>query len=294
MNTPGPGRGLRRHLEGWPVGVWLVFVCALSAALVVPRKVEPLLIPPPIIDRVEQRERREAEQLRAERARAGLPLEVRSVGEAFRRVGQAGSDAAGAVDQFRNQLRRLAAVALERHGDEKLLELRALQGELFARALRPPSGGEPAPAAHELGGSLFRLGSRQGWFWPSPTAASADELRSLFQIYWAETLGWEGRHPYAPTLNEWRVYYRFLLARPAPDGPDRDSDLQRKLGYVAALAQHDREYPAHLAQGVLLYQIGAYAESAAELGQHLSQQPDGRWALRARNYLAACGAALSE
>jgi hypothetical protein len=70
--------------------------------------------------------------------------------------------------------------------------------------------------------------------------------------------------------------------------------LQRKLGYVAALAKHDHEYPAQLAQGILLYQRGAHAESAAALRAHLDRSSDGRWALRARNYLAACGAALSE
>jgi hypothetical protein len=276
------------------VGVWLVFTCALSAALVVPRKVEPDVIPLPVIDRAEQRERRDLEHGRVEHAQAGLPLEVRSVGEAFRRVGQAGFGGTGAADQFRSQLRRLAELARERHGDEKLLELRAVQAELFARALLEGSGGEPAPALRELGGSFFKLGAARGWFAMGPSAASSDEVRSLFQIYWGETLGWSRRQPYAPTLNEWRVYFRFLLARPPPDGPDRAGDLQQKLGYVAALAQYDQDYPAHLARGVILYQIGAYPESAVELGQHLSQQPDGRWALRARNYLAACGAALSE
>src|SRR5688572_27556477 len=130
-----PTPSFRRHLEGWPVALWIVFVCALTAVLVVPRKVEPELIPPPVIDRPEQRRELESELRRAERARAGLPVEVRSAGEAFRRLGRAMWERADTVAQLRTQLRRLARVAVERHGNEKLLELRALQSELFSAAV---------------------------------------------------------------------------------------------------------------------------------------------------------------
>jgi hypothetical protein len=285
-------RGLRRHIEGWPAALWIVLVCALSAALVVPREVEPVSVPPPVIDRTEQRRYQEEQQRRAERAGAGLPIEVRSVGEAFRAFGRAVFADTGAGPQHRAQLRRLAEVAIERHGHDKLLDLRALQAELFARALKTLSGDEPALELRELGGGLLRFGLPRGWFALSKPVGD-EELASAFRVYWADTLGLT-RHPYLPTLNEWRVYYRFLLSVPVSEGPARDGDLQRKLGYVAALAKHDHEYPAQLAQGILLYQRGAHAESAAALRAHLDRSSDGRWALRARNYLAACGAALSE
>jgi hypothetical protein len=292
MTTPGPS--FRRHLEGWPVASWIVFVCALSAALVVPRKVEPELIPPPVIDRPEQRRELESEVRRAERARAGLPVEVRSVGEAFRRLGRAVWERRDSTPQLEAQLQRLAGVALERHGSEKLLELRALQSELFARAVRAHSGGEPALDLQELGGTLLQIGLPRGWLGDGPTSADDPELGTLFRSYWTEALGFGERHPYAPTLNEWRVYYRFLLSQPMPDVATREQDVARKLGYVAALAKHDQDYPARLARGILLYQRGAYAESAGQLRAHLDQHADGPWTLRARNYLAACGAALSE
>jgi hypothetical protein len=300
MSTARTRRGIRRHLEGWPLASWLVFACALSAMLVVPRQVEPELVPPPRIDRLLQREAEALERRRAEHAGTGLPVEVRSVGEALRRFGRVAFEGGGAGDQMRDQLRRLADLAERRHGPERMLELRALQTDLFERAVPHgpgplhESGSEPALTLRELGGTLFRTGSEHGWFAPSPHAATADELRSLFRIHWAESLGWTRRQPYAPSLNEWRVYYRFLLSQPAPDGPDRNRDLRRKLGYVAALAQHDRDYPARLAEGVLLYQAGAYAESAVKLRQHMQREPDGPWALRVQNYLAACGAALRE
>jgi hypothetical protein len=286
--------GWRRHLDGWQMGLGVVLAAALTALLVVPRQVEPQMLPPPRIDRGEQRNYLRLEQQRSARARGGLPLEVRSVGEALRRFGQASFDGSAAAGQIRTQLQRLVQVALARHGTERLLELRGLQTELFINGLNAGSGGEPGPELRELGGSLLKAGLRHGWFAPSPWAADANELGSLFRVYWAEALGLSQAHPHAPTLNEWRVYYRFLLSQPTAEGAERDGDLRRKLGYVAALAQHDQTYPAHLARGVLLYQRGVHAESAGEFRAHLQHEPDGPWVLRARNYLAACGAALIE
>src|SRR4051812_30609276 len=243
---------LARNLEGWPVGLAIVSAALLSALLVVPRRVDPVWVPPPVIDRVEQRLNAQAEQDRRAQARAGLPLAVRSVGEAFRRFGAASASAAEPTLQ-REQLRRLARAALEQSGQEGLLLLRALQTELFVAAMQARSDSEPTPDRTSLGGSMFNLGRKRGWFAPSPTAASREELETLFRIHWAEALELYSP-PFAPTLNEWRVYYRFLLAQPIRSGPDRDQDLALQLGYVAALARHDLDYPAHLARGVLLFQ----------------------------------------
>jgi len=284
---------LARNLEGWPVGLAIVSAALLSALLVVPRRVDPVWVPPPIIDRVEQRLNAQAEDARRAQARAGLPLAVRSVGEAFRRFAAASFASTAEPTLQREQLRRLARAAIEQSGEEGLLLLRAVQTELFVAAMQARSDSEPTPDRTSLGGSMFNLGRKRGWFAPSPTAASREELETLFRIYWAEALELRGP-PFAPTLNEWRVYYRFLLAQPVRSGPDRDQDLALQLGYVAALARHDLDYPAHLARGVLLFQRGAAADAAAEFLAHLDQHPDGPWALRAKNYLAACGAALSD
>jgi hypothetical protein len=284
--------GWARHLEGWPVGLVIVSAALLSALLVVPRHVEPAAVPRPVIDRLEQRSSELREAARRERARAGLALEVRSVGEAFRRFGQASAGGQQAPELLRAQLRRLTRAAIDRAGDEALLNLRALQTQLFVQALAR-SDAEPTAELDELGGALLALGRNNGWFAPSPTAASQSELETLFHVYWADALELR-RHPFAPTLNEWRVYYRFLLSQPVRAGKERDQDLQRRLGYVAALARHDLDYPQHLARGVLLYQRGAPADAAAAFVAHLEQHPDGPWTLRVKNYLAACGAALSE
>lgn len=293
MTTGSLARRLGRHLEGWQLGLGVIAVGVLSALLVVPRDVPPELVPPPVIDRAEQRLAAAEEAARAVRGRAGLPREIRSVGEALRRFGHAAYAAPELVAQVSAQLRRLTAAALGQSGPERLLELRALQTELFVAAAASARSGEPSAAAVELGGGLLATGLRAGWFAPAPRGATQDELETLYRVYWSESVGLRA-HPFAPTLNEWRVYYRFLLGRPIPEPPDRDRDLQRKLEYVGALATHDQDYPAHLARGVLLYQAGAPAQSAAELRRHLERSPDGPWALRARNYLAACGALLSE
>jgi hypothetical protein len=283
----------RRHLEGWPIGVWVVLVCGLTALLAVPRAVTPELLPPPLIDRLEQRRERALEASRVDRARHGLPLEVRSIGEALRRYGRAAFAERELLPQLTRQLRRLAAEALA-HGEvEQLLELRAVQAGLLAQALEGHPA-EPPPEAIELAGGLLDTGFARGWFAAPPDGADDGELGTLFRVYWGSTLGLDAHHPFAPSLNEWRVYYRFMLERPIPQAPERDADLRRKLEYVAALSQHDQDYPQGLARGILLYQRGAPAESAAELRAHLERFPDGPWALRARNYLAACGALLIE
>jgi hypothetical protein len=284
---------LARHLEGWPSALLVVSIAALSALLVVPRQVEPQWVPPPRVDRREQRQLHEREAQRSTRARAGLPLELRAVGEAFRRFGRIATAEDAGPDLARRELLDRLAVAQSKHGDEPLLELRALQTELFVAAMATSSDSEPTPERVELGGSLFALGVKRGWFAPGPNRARPDELGTLFRVYWADVLRLR-RHPFAPTLNEWRAYYRFLLSQPNRNAQTRAHDLQLALGYVAALVREDLDYPSYLARGVLLYQQGNLQEAAAQLLAHLQQHPDGPWTLRAKNYLAACGAALSE
>jgi hypothetical protein len=276
------------------VALSIVLAAALSAALVVPRGVEPEAVPVPRIDRNEQAERVEQEAERAARAARGLSFEVRSVGEAYRSWGRAAFAEEDVAPQLEAQLQRLAQVVVDAHGEDSLLDLRALQAHLFVRSLEARSDAQPTLEQRELGGDFLALGLEHGWFGSGPDAADPRELATLFRVHWADVLGLGRRHPFAPTLNEWRVYYRFLLAQPISGGAEREGDVRRKLGYVAALAEHDRDYPFHLARGVLLYQRGDPLGAAAELRAHLSQHPDGPWTLRARNYLAACGAALVE
>ncbi len=287
------GHGLRRHFDGWPLGLGVVLAAALTATLSVPRPVTPELIPPPHIDRREQERTGEREKNRASAGRAGLPREIRAVGEAFRQLGRTAFGGEAGVDPYRNQLRRLAAEAVTRYGAEKVLELRALQTELFVAALAPASGSPPAEL-RELGGNFYAAGLERGWFNGGPLAADASEAATVFRIYWSEALGLGQEHPYGPSLNEWRVYYRFLLAQPLSTGAQRSGDVRRKLSYVAALSHHDPDFFARFARGVLFFQAEDYVAAASEFEAHLENNPDGPWSLRAKNHLAACGAALTE
>jgi hypothetical protein len=287
-----PLLGWQRHMEGWPLGAWVVVVSVLTALLVVPRDVPPVDLPLPAVDRVLERAAAELDAVRAVRAHAGLPRDVRSVGEAFRRQGLAAFSQRELVPQLQRPLQRWAAESLARHGAEPLLELRALQTELLLQAFEERPA-EPPREVIELAGGLLEPGLARGWFAPPPEGADDAELATLFRVYWGRVLGLS-EHPFAPSLNEWRAYYRFFLRRPMLRAPDRDGDLARKLEYVAALAQHDQDYPAHLVRGILSYQRGAPGEAAMELSAHLERHPDGPWALRARNHLAACGALLTE
>jgi len=250
-------------------------------------------LPPPRVDRLEQREEAGRDGERAVRARAGLSLALRSVGESFRRYGRAVYEAPATLPQRRAQLRRLAAEALRQEGTEPLLQLRALQNELWLAALSAGSA-EPTSEAIELGGGLLAGSRGLDWFGAAPGAADVGARTALFRSYWATALGLERRHPFSLSLNEWRAQYGFLLSRPLPEPPQREGDLRSKLEYVAALALLDPEYPEALARGILLYWQGSPAPAAAALRAHLERFSDGPWSLRARNHLAACGALLIE
>lgn len=287
----------RGRVEGWPIGLWLVAVALLTAALVVPRHVEPLAVPLPRVDRsTRARELAETHEL-ADRAAGGLPREVRAVGEAFRRSGRAHYRKDPAAGQFRKQLRRLAGVALEHHGIEALRTLAALQSRLFVRASHRAAGGDahPRQELEELGGALFARGYERGWLESYPEGASDDELHALFAVHYAEAVGLDVLgFRFAPTLNDWRVYYRFLLRQPLPPPPARTSEVQGRLAQVAALSRHDPAYPRYLANGILHFQDEDFPRAAAQLRLHLRTYPDGPWTLRARNYLSAAGAKLSQ
>ena len=283
----------RRHLEGWELGVVAVGIAVASSLVAVPRAVAPDVLPVPAVDREEQRAEREADRERARAARASrLPYEVRAVGEAFRRTGAllASGNAETALNEV-VELRALARAARVTHGDAKLLALRALQTELFLEAL---AGWEESAAAtpdlRELGGDFLAKAEQSGWMRDSHRLVPDEsERRVLFRARWSRLTGLFNAHPFSPTLNEWRAYYRFLLEHPesGPYPPGDQHAALELLGYVSALERRDPDYPIALSRGILHYWSGDYAQAAAHFRQHLARHPRGPWRLRAQNYLAA-------
>jgi hypothetical protein len=283
----------RRHLEGWELGVVAVGIAVASSLVAVPRAVAPDVLPVPAVDREEERRELEADRERARAARASrLPYEVRAVGEAFRRAGAllASGNADPALDQV-VELRALARAARVTHGDGKLLELRALQTELFLEAL---AGWEESAATtsdlRELGGDFLAKAEQSGWIRDTRRLVpDEDERRLLFRARWSRLTGLFNTHPFSPTLNEWRAYYRFLLEHPESGSyrPGEQPAALELLKYASALERRDPDYPIAFSRGVLHYWLGDYAQAATDFRQHLARHPRGPWRLRAQNHLAA-------
>ncbi|MFC1641141.1 hypothetical protein ACFL5O_00420 [Myxococcota bacterium] len=288
-----PSGRLARHLEGWRLGLVSVGIAVVGIILILPRKVEPDVLPLPRVDRAEQHRAQAVESSRAQVAyNSPLPLAVRTVGERFRRYGRAAADrdAARAHSEL-TELRRTAMAARARYGADPLLVLRAVQGEFFLQAIsRWEDTGRQDDELLELSGDWLVKAEASGWLardrrWK----ATRGERATLFRIRWTQLNGLLETHPFTPTLDDWRVYYRFLLQHPESKAGDctgrGQSEMQ--LRYVSALARRDPEYPALLAVGVLEYRLGAPARSAAALRAFLDQHPQGRWRLRAQNHLRA-------
>ena len=281
--------GYRRHLEGWQLGLATVGIALLALALVLPRPAATAVLPLPQVD-AEARDRAE-QQAAAARARARarpLPFAVRAVGEAVRRYGRAEvTRDPPQISSALAHLRRTVQLARE-HPPELLLQLRAVQSELFLDALRAwEEGGQRTPELAELGGSFLDGARAFGWIDERGRLRLSEPERAvLFEFRWLELLGVRDAPAFAPSLDAWRRYFRCLLQHPqapGPEGSTPDADRAR-LAYVSALARVDPEYPAALARGVLHQRLGEVLEAREALEQHLRAHPHGPWALRARNH----------
>ncbi len=289
-HLPGERRtGWKRHVEGWQLAVVAVGIALLGALLAVPRAAPPDVLPRPAVDRPEI-----ARELRVEgdRARAAeqsvLPYDVRAAGELMRRYGDAAADNDPARgDAELADLRTQIKLARRRAGDKLLLDLRAVQSRMFQRALcRWEATGSVDEDLRQLGGDFLRKARTSGWIEaPHRLAMSRAERSVLYRVRWSGLAGLLETYPFSPTLDDWRVYYGFLLVHPVGDGEHERTENQ--LSYVAVLDKHDPSYLADLARGVLLYRLRRYPDAALALRSHLLRHPDGAWTLRARNYLAA-------
>lgn len=299
---PNTGRrSLRRHLAGWQLGVLTLGIALLAALVGMPRPVAPGLLPAPNIDRRALARELTRQEARADQAeRQQLPFEVRAVGEAFHRYGAANyaEDAPG-MERELAELRRRARAALARYGKEPLLRLRAVQTRLFLHSLLRWEGTDRVPAElKQLGGNFVSKAMISGWVAPGRRLRmDPSERRILFCVRWAELTGLLSHDAFAPTLNDWRVYYGFLLrhpespaasvARSARDPSSGRAELAEQLAYVKALLRRDPNYPGALARGVLAYRLERFDESAQEFRGYLRDHANGRWRLRAQNYFLA-------
>ncbi len=282
----GPRRaGFARHFAGYELALGTLGMVLTCALLALPRASIPLTLPLPHIDRAEARRGIQAERELAAHAEAnGLPFEIRAVGESIRRLGRR---AAQGEDQAheRDDMRTRVKVVADANAVPKLLELRAIQTEFFLAALRDfARTGKPSADLAELGGDFVAQAQKSGWL-DARREFVGDEsaLRTLFHVRWTELIEKRGIFPFSPTLNEWRIYYRFLLEHPQQHAAAGEDDL--RLRAVVALAHKDPDYPLDLARGYLYYRLGDNEASASAYRRYLGVREDGAYAARARNHL---------
>jgi hypothetical protein len=286
-------RGLSRHLEGWQPALVSIVIAGSIALLVVPRPTEPDALPLPHVDfreaaRVELRQRELARAAAAE----SLPYLVRAVGETLRAFGKAEVEKrSGDAARKLLELRGLTQSARAKHGDESVLRLFALQSELFLAALQRWEHGTDGDAElSELGGGFLEKAQASGWIRGTRRlVASQGERRALFKVRWVEASGLRAEPAFAPSANELRTYYRFLLEHP---GSGRG--VEESLQYVSAVEKLDVEYPTLFARGVIYYRGGHWTKAAQAFQGHLAKYPSGPWALRAQNHLLAAAGRTRE
>ncbi len=282
-----------RHAEGWQLGVVAVGMAFLSAILALPRAVPPRELPLPDIDRLDEHRTETRDRARVEAAAtARLPYLVRAAGEAFRRFGR--GEAKGwptHLDALGLDLRKCVADARKHHGDEPLLALRAVQAELFVHAVeRYGKDGKDSGDLTELGGAFATRARAYGWI--SEGRASViptDELAVLFAVRWTKLAGLLETYPFAPSLNDWRLYYRTLLLHPEVERTENSSSIEPSLlaQYVRGLSRRDPDYPELLARGILAHWMYDFGSAASLFQAYLVRHPTGAWRLRAQNYLLA-------
>jgi hypothetical protein len=310
---PGKKEGALRHFEGWEVGALAVVVALLGTLLVVPLKVAPEDLPLPVVD---------AKALAASRAReaaqaaAILPelerdvtgpaqgrglYDLRAFGEELRAYGrhEAAHESSSVV---RDRRKLIEAAGRARFlGDEKLLAIRAYQMQLFvAEVRRWQSTGKPTDELAGLGGPFLELLERNGWVEKGRDLLLDDVMLGiLFKRRWNEVTGLTDA-PFASTLDEERTFYSFLLTHPvvpATAGPSRKDRCravdQWRMRKIEDLARLDPSYPLLLSRGVLLARLGDH-QAAVQIFREYLAKGDGRYALRARNYLAASVALAGE
>jgi len=278
-------------LLGYELGLLSVSMVLTFSLLTLPRASRPETLPLPRIDRAEARRRNANERERAQRTEAsGLPFEVRALGESIRHYGQSVSQGIDPAHDLEDLSERVKTV--ETTGKSSLLlDLRAVQTQYFLRALaRFEREAKPNSELDELGADFLKHALHNGWF-TSDGRFVADEAtrRVLFQLHFADLIGKRGTFPFAPTLDDWRLYYRFLLQYPERELiPVTDAESAANVARVRvvnALSRKDPEYPAFFAKGYLLDQLGDRRAAASQYRAHLGQHESGAYALLARNYL---------
>lgn len=275
-----------------------IILAALGTFLVAPRPTLPRVVPLPALDADALEQREEEEAQRAERVFDGsLPRRARIVGELVRRVGEQSTRDPSATRQLLEELRLETRNLIEQRGPEELLDLRALQTQLFVKEVdRYVATGVVKPAVLELGGEFVEI-ARESWVHHGRLLLSEPELRVLYRVRWGILTGTHRQEPFGPTLAEFRRYYTTYLEKPERGlVVDANALALTRLSYARALGSIDPQYPSELAMGILELQAGRAASAKPLLSAAAGTAENGEWFLVTRNYLisASLGAPSNE
>jgi len=305
--------GPLRHSEGWEVGIVAVAIALTGTLLAVPLPVSPRDLPLPLadgktlsatLDREKALAATMARALEEDRRRTSGTsdlYDLRAFGQEFRAYGTAEASRDTYV-VVRARQKMLEAVARARGvGDDKLVALRSYQQQLFLAELRKwENAGVASEELTGLGGGFLDLVRQSGWV-AGQIILMDDWVRGIFfKRRWNQVTGVSGA-AYDISLDEHRAFYAFLLMHPYVEGRGgldvkaacRAAD-QWRLRKIEEVARLDASYPYVLARGILFYRLGRYPEAVQAFRDYLGAADDGRYVLRARNYLATAVARAAE
>ncbi len=262
-------------------------LAVVGALVVVPRPTSPHILPLPSVDRDYLQETEKREVARAQQVMNGsLSPALRSVGEQLRRVGFSMAQNHSVEGKLLISLRGDARQLLRAERVEELLNLRALQGELFLRAVHEwEKDATRIQDVMELGGSFYRI-AQATWRSKDGDIVLLDhELRLFFRLHWGKLTALGNVRSFAPDLEEYRRYYRTNLLYPHGAGPDPTQRKIAQLSFAKALRRLDPQYPGGLAVGMLELELGRFEQAERSLSSYLSVHDNGDWANIARNHL---------
>lgn len=280
------------HLRN-EVALVLVALSVSGAMVVIPRPTYPQVLPLPSVDTAQIHSREREEIRRALSVADGsLDKETRAIGEQFRRLGRTLATENAVTGPRLDALHKDARTLLARKasplapsGQDALLSLRALQGQLFLDSVAAfEATGELNDDLQELGGPFHTI-AREAWLKDGKMLLTHDELRLLFRVHWGKLTGLYEVEAFGPSLEELRRYYFTNLVHPPGASGDLMTQAANQIRFVRALGKVDSSYPASLAEGILQLRLGQPVLALENLQAHLVEHPDGEWTHLARNHL---------
>lgn len=272
------------------IGPVLLAIASLSAAgtfIASPRPTVPHVLPLPRFDLDVAERVEEEQQQRATRALdRGLPHSTRAIGEQVRRLGLQIYQRTHLDPKVFDELRGDVASHLNKGETDTLLDLRALQSELFIRAVHASlTAKAPTDDLKELGGEfphlLLSAWVRSDGSCLLPTGI----LRLMFRNHFNRLTGLSDHPRFRPQLEDTRRYYSTLLEFPPTDALDLQQAATIQLRYAAALAEADPLFDARPLRGILYLRLNQPDRASRLFEAFLHDHPHGRFSHLVRNHL---------